>query len=70
MSEEDILTNAAQSITSGNFMGAMEIFESYISANPNDPAGYHGWAEAAMFEIQENGNMDDKGNDIINYDNP
>ncbi len=66
MSEEDILTNAAQSITSGNFMGAMEIFESYISANPNDPAGYHGWAEAAMFEIQENGNMDDKGNDIIN----
>ena len=66
MPEDDILTQAAQTITQGNFMGAMEIFESFISANPNDPAGYHGWAEAAMFEIQENGNMDDKGNDIIN----
>ena len=66
MTEEDILTQAAQCITQGNFMGAMEIFESYIAANSNDPSGYHGWAEAAMFEIQENGNMDDKGNDRIN----
>ncbi|MBT7413546.1 MAG: hypothetical protein HN772_04575, partial [Euryarchaeota archaeon] len=66
MTEEDILTQAAQCITQGNFMDAMEIFESYIAANSNDPSGYHGWAEAAMFEIQENGNMDDKGNDRIN----
>jgi|TARA_B110000881_G_C18525377_1_gene489980 hypothetical protein len=66
MTEDDILTQAAQSITQGDFMGAMEIFESHVAADPKDPAGYHGWAEAAMFEIQENGNMDAKGNDIIN----
>ena len=35
-------------------MGAMEIFENHVNENPKDPAGYHGWAEAAMFEIQEN----------------
>ena len=66
MSEEDIITIAAQHITKGDFMGAMEIFENHVNDNPKDPAGYHGWAEAAMFEIQENGNFDEKGNDRIN----
>ena len=66
MSEEDIITMAAQHITKGDFMGAMEIFENHVNENPKDPAGYHGWAEAAMFEIQENGNFDEKGNDRIN----
>ena len=66
MSEEDVITIAAQHITQGNFIGAMEIFESHIATNPKDPAGFHGWAEAAMFEIQENGNMDDSGKDKIN----
>ena len=66
MTEEDVITIAAQHITIGDFMGAMEIFENHVNENPKDPAGYHGWAEAAMFEIQENGNFDDKGNDRIN----
>jgi len=66
VTDTDLLTQAAQSITHGDFMGAMGIFEGYIESNPDDPAGYHGWAEAALFEVQENGNMDDKGNDRIN----
>jgi len=42
-------------------MGAMALFDSHVEANPDDPAGYHGWAESALFEIQQNGNIDDKG---------
>ena len=63
---EDIVTVAAQQITQGDYMGAMATFEEHITNSPDDPAGYHGWAEAALFEIQENGNLDDKGNDRIN----
>ncbi|MGB0791108.1 MAG: hypothetical protein ACPGQG_01110 [Candidatus Thalassarchaeaceae archaeon] len=63
---DDIVTTAAQQITQGDYMGAMSTFEAHISDNPDDPSGYHGWAEAALFEIQENGNLDDKGNDRIN----
>ena len=66
MSEIDPITQAAQSIMQQDYMGAMAIFEDYVKANPDDPAGYHGWAESALFEIQENGNFDDKGNDRIN----
>ena len=60
MSNEDTITKAAQCITQGDFMGAMEIFEEHINSNRDDPAGYHGWAESALFEIQENGNFDEK----------
>ena len=63
---EDIVTVAAQQITQGDYMAAMATFEEHITNSPDDPAGYHGWAEAALFEIQENGNLDDKGNDRIN----
>ena len=64
---EDIVTVAAQQITQGDYMGAMATFEEHITKSPDDPSkGYHGWAEAALFEIQENGNLDDKGNDRIN----
>ena len=66
MSEIDPITQAAQSIMQQDYMGAMAIFEDYVKANPDDPAGYHGWAESALCEIQENGNFDDKGNDRIN----
>jgi hypothetical protein len=66
MSEEDLVTRAAQHITQGDFMGAMALFDSHVEANPDDPAGYHGWAESALFEIQQNGNIDDKGGDRIN----
>ena len=66
MSDEDLVTRAAQHITQGDFMGAMTLFESLVDTNPDDPAGYHGWAEAALFEIQNNGNTDDSGNDRIN----
>ena len=66
MTDVDLMTQAAQNITQGDFMGAMAIFEGHIDANPEDPAGYHGWAESALFEIQDNGNFDEKGNDRIN----
>ena len=66
MSADEVVTQAAQLITSGDYAGAMAVFEGYIDSNPDDPAGYHGWAEAALFDIQENGNLDDKGNDRIN----
>ena len=66
MTDVDLMTQAAQNITQGDFMGAMAIFEGHIDANRDDPAGYHGWAESALFEIQENGNFDEKGNDRIN----
>ena len=66
MTGEATVTQAAQLITKGDFMGAMAIFEGYSNENPSDPAGFHGWAEAALFEIQANGNLDDKGNDRIN----
>ena len=66
MSADEIVTQAAQLITSGDYAGAMGVFEGYIDSNPDAPAGYHGWAEAALFDIQENGNLDDKGNDRIN----
>ena len=63
---DDQITQAAQLIAQGDFMKAMEIFENFIEANPDDPAGYHGWAEAALLEVQVNGNFDEKGNDRIN----
>ena len=63
---DDQITQAAQLIAQGDFMEAMKIFENFIESNPDDPAGYHGWAEAALFEIQVNGNFDEKGNDRIN----
>ena len=45
---EDIVTVAAQQITQGDYMGAMATFEEHITNSPDDPAGYHGWAEAAL----------------------
>ena len=39
MTEEDVITIAAQHITKGDFMGAMEIFENHVNENPKDPAG-------------------------------
>ena len=66
MSADEVVTQAAQLITIGDYAGAMAVFEVYTDSNPDDPAGYHGWAEAALFDIQENGNLDDNGNDRIN----
>ena len=57
MSADEVVTQAAQLITSGDYAGAMAVFEGYIDSNPDDPAGYHGWAEAALFDIQENGTL-------------
>jgi len=57
MSEEDLVTRAAQHITQGDFMGAMALFDSHVEANPDDPAGYHGWAESALFEIQQKSDL-------------
>ena len=45
---------------------AMENFEAIIEAHGDSPVGYHGWAEAALFEMQANGNFDEKGKERIN----
>ncbi len=66
MSDGEEVTEAAMLITQGDYMAAMRIFETVMEASPDDAAGYHGWAEAAMFEIQEHGNLDDAGKDRIN----
>ena len=63
---EDIVTVAAQQITQGDYMGAMATFEEHITGSPDDPSGYHGWAEAALFEIQKMETSMIKGNDRIN----
>ena len=39
MSAEEVVTQAAQLITSGDYAGAMSVFEGYIDSNPDDPAG-------------------------------
>ena len=50
---EDTVTQAKpQLITKGDFMGAMEIFEAFSNANPDDPAGFHGWAEATFLRFR------------------
>ncbi len=64
--DEELSVKAAQCIMSGDYMGAMGNFEAIIEAHGDSPVGYHGWAEAALFEIQANGNFDEKGNERIN----
>ena len=66
MVDDELLTKAAQCITGGDFLGAMDIFQTIMDNHSDSPVGFHGWAEAAMFEIQENGNIDDSGNDRFN----
>ena len=61
MSADEIVTQAAQLITGGDFAGAMGVFESYIDSNPDDPAGCHGWAEAALFDIKKMGTSMTRG---------
>ena len=50
---EDIVTVAAQQITQGDYMGAMATFEEHITSSPDDPSGYHGWAEAASLRYKK-----------------
>lgn len=66
MVDEELTIKAAQCIMGGDYMGAMEIFETIIEGHGDSPLGYHGWAEAALFEIQEKGNFDEKGKERIN----
>ena len=43
----------------------MEIFEAFSNTNPDDPAGFMAGQKPTLFEIQANGNLDDKGNDRL-----
>ena len=58
---DDIVTTAAQQITQGDYMGAMSTFEAHISDNPDDPSGYHGWAEAALLKYKRMGTSMKRG---------
>ena len=48
---EELMQNAGMALGSGNFAEAMELFEQYRNANPDDAAGHYGWAEAAFMRI-------------------
>ena len=47
MVDDELLTKAAQCITGGDFLGAMDIFQTVMDNHSDSPVGFHGWAEAA-----------------------
>jgi thioredoxin-like negative regulator of GroEL len=53
---EEIMLQAAQAMSTGDFLGAMTVFESLIESEPDNHAGHYGWAEAAFMEHTENTN--------------
>ena len=51
-----VMLQAAQCMSAGNFLGAMEAFEGLIDSDPDNATGHYGWAEAAFMELSENMN--------------
>lgn len=48
---EELMQDAGTALGSGNFADAMELFDKYRIANPDDATGHYGWAEAAFMRI-------------------
>jgi tetratricopeptide (TPR) repeat protein len=53
---DEIMLQAAQAMSAGDFLGAMTVFEELIDSEPDNHAGHYGWAEAAFMEHTENMN--------------
>jgi thioredoxin-like negative regulator of GroEL len=55
---DEIMLQAAQAMSAGDFQAAMAVFETLIDAEPENSAGHYGWAESAFMELTENMNDD------------
>ena len=55
---DELMLQAAQAMSAGDFQGAMAVFENFIEADPENSSGHYGWAEAAFMELTENMNDD------------
>ena len=55
---DEIMLQAAQAMSAGDFQGAMAVFETLIESEPENSAGHYGWAESAFMEHTENMNED------------
>ena len=55
---DEMMLQAAQAMSAGDFQGAMAVFENLIESEPENSAGHYGWAEAAFMELTENMNDD------------
>lgn len=45
------MQQAGMALGSGSFAEAMDLFDQYRNANPDNAAGHYGWAEAAFMRI-------------------
>ncbi len=55
---DELMLQAAQAMSAGDFQAAMAVFENLIEADPENSSGHYGWAEAAFMELTENMNDD------------
>ena len=49
--DEEVMQRAAISMSEGNFLEAMAVFEEAQKAEPGNAAAHYGWAEAAFMRI-------------------
>ena len=48
---DEVMFKAAQCMSNGDFLGAMEVFDDLIKSEPDNPVGHYGWAEAAFMRL-------------------
>jgi tetratricopeptide (TPR) repeat protein len=48
---DEVMFKAAQCMSNGDFLGAMEVFDGLIKSEPENPIGHYGWAEAAFMRL-------------------
>ena len=51
---DELMLQAAQAMSAGDFQAAMAVFENLIESDPENSSGHYGWAEAAFMELTEN----------------
>ena len=48
---DEIMLQAAQAMSAGDFKGAMDLFQKLIDSEPENPVGHYGWAESAFMRL-------------------
>ena len=48
---DEIMLQAAQAMSAGDFKAAMDVFQNLIDSEPENPIGHYGWAEAAFMRL-------------------
>ncbi len=48
---DEVMFKAAQCMSNGDFLGAMDVFDDLIKSEPDNPVGHYGWAEAAFMRL-------------------